>query len=440
FNTLPAHALPRFRGACRSAGFVFVAITPIRYGDHIIGLIHFADRKGHPGLQKKVAAIEVVTSVVGEGVRKFELEERIKRESATLEGFFAHTITPLVILDKDFNFVRVNEAYAKACQRRPGDFVGRNHFELYPSAENELIFREVVRTKTPHQAFAKAFLFPDHPEWGTTYWNWTLVPMLDDSGAVECLVFSLNDVTAVTRAREELRRKERELADARRLADVGTLAATVAHELRNPLAAIRMAAYNIRRKAANPALSGHLENIEAKIEDSEQIITNLLFYSRMRPPVFAPVALESLLEECLREVEHRHGNNGAAVLRRFEDLADVTIEADAVQMKELFSNLLNNAFEALEGGKGMVEVAAGRENNMLRVAVRDSGRGIAAHNLERIFEPFFSDKARGTGLGLTVSRQIAVFHGGEIRVASREGAGTTVTVSLPIERGGVHGR
>ncbi|MGE5279995.1 MAG: MASE3 domain-containing protein, partial [Deltaproteobacteria bacterium] len=73
FNTLPAHALPRFRGACRSAGFVFVAITPIRYGDRIIGLIHFADRKGHPGLQKKVAAIEVATSVVGEGVRKFEL-------------------------------------------------------------------------------------------------------------------------------------------------------------------------------------------------------------------------------------------------------------------------------------------------------------------------------------------------------------------------------
>ena len=96
---------------------------------------------------------------------------------------------------RDFNFIRVNEAYAKACQRDVSEFPGHNHFEFFPHEENEAIFRQVVETKIPFQAFAKPFTFPDHPEWGTTYWDWTLTPILDDAGEVEFLVFSLEDVT-----------------------------------------------------------------------------------------------------------------------------------------------------------------------------------------------------------------------------------------------------
>ena len=112
-----------------------------------------------------------------------------------MEAFFRHSFDCLVFLDKDFNFIRVNEAYARACGRDVSEFPGHNHFEFYPDEENEAIFREVVRTKTPYQAVAKPFTFPDHPEWGTTYWDWTLVPILDAAGEVEFLVFSLDDVT-----------------------------------------------------------------------------------------------------------------------------------------------------------------------------------------------------------------------------------------------------
>jgi PAS domain S-box-containing protein len=125
-----------------------------------------------------------------------------------LEAFFGSTITPLVLLDRNFNFIRVNEAYAKACFRPVSEFPGHNHFKFYPSAENEEIFRNVVKSKRAFQARAKPFVFPDHPEWGTTYWDWTLSPVLDDAGEVEFLVFSLNDVTEEARAQEELRRSE----------------------------------------------------------------------------------------------------------------------------------------------------------------------------------------------------------------------------------------
>lgn len=129
--------------------------------------------------------------------------EELNKSYMEFEAFFNYSITPLVFLDKNFNFIRVNEAYAIACQREISDFHGRNHFELYPNKENEAIFRRVVETKIPYQAIAKPFSFPDHPERGVTYWDWTLTPILNKHNEVAFLVFSLNDVT---------KRKEAEIA------------------------------------------------------------------------------------------------------------------------------------------------------------------------------------------------------------------------------------
>jgi PAS domain S-box-containing protein len=144
--------------------------------------------------------------IVNQDITELKRQEKaIKEQSRILEAFFASTITPLVFLDRNFNFIRVNEAYAKCCQRDISEFKGHNHFEFYPHEENEAIFRRVVETKAPYQAIAKPFTFPDHPEWGTTYWDWTLTPLLDDKGDVEFLVFSLNDVTERKRAEEALR-------------------------------------------------------------------------------------------------------------------------------------------------------------------------------------------------------------------------------------------
>ena len=139
-----------------------------------------------------------------------QAEEALREQSGVLEAFFKHTIAPLVFLDKEFNFVRVNEAYAKACQRDVSEFPGHNHFEFYPS-EAKAIFEEVVRTKAPYHAVAKPFCFPDHPEWGVTYWDWFLVPILDGAGEVEFLVFSLEDVTQRKRAQDEVESERQRL-------------------------------------------------------------------------------------------------------------------------------------------------------------------------------------------------------------------------------------
>ncbi|MBS1190941.1 MAG: putative diguanylate cyclase domain [Rhodocyclaceae bacterium] len=129
------------------------------------------------------------------------------------EAVFTHSVSPLVILDRNYNFLRVNEAYARVCRREISDFAGRNHFELYPS-DTKLLFDEVMRTKRPYTVHARAFVFADQPERGTTYWDWTLVPIPDQQGEVEYLVFSLVDVTERRQAELERERLNRELQDA----------------------------------------------------------------------------------------------------------------------------------------------------------------------------------------------------------------------------------
>jgi PAS domain S-box-containing protein len=145
--------------------------------------------------QRTAELNKTVSALQAEIAERISAETKLKERTRDLDAFFSNTITPLVILDKKFNFVRVNQAYADSGQRDISEFAGHNHFEFYPNEENERIFKEVVRTKKPYQATAKPFTYPDHPEWGTTYWDWTLSPIIGENGRVESLVFSLIDVT-----------------------------------------------------------------------------------------------------------------------------------------------------------------------------------------------------------------------------------------------------
>jgi len=232
---------------------------------------------------------------------------------------------------------------------------------------------------------------------------------------------------------EQLVKVQVELEKAKRLSDIGVLAATVAHELRNPLATIGMAAANIKRKAKNPDLDRHLSNIDKKVFESNQIINNLLFYSRLKPPHYERVGIFNILEECIEAAGERF-TNVVDLGREIDSLRNVFIEADPIQIKEVFNNLLNNAGDAIQAGGGKIEVTGARQNSCIHIAVKDSGRGIDKETLEHVFDPFFTTKAKGTGLGLSVCRQIMDFHDGCIEIQSEPDKGTTVNILLPMKR------
>ena len=165
--------------------------TPVIGNGHIVGI---------QGITRDISEHKRVEEELRKAKDELELQvkertEELFEKSRILGSFFRHTQTCLVFLDRDFNFIRVNEAYAKACSRPETDFEGHNYFVDYPSEELRAKFQQVVETKQPYSVFKSPFIFPDHPEWGTTYWDLAVAPVLDTKGKVDFLVFSLVDVT-----------------------------------------------------------------------------------------------------------------------------------------------------------------------------------------------------------------------------------------------------
>ena len=177
-----------------------------------LGLILLRLATGHIGKSERLSGFGTVQDITerkqAEQERERLLEER-RRQTALLETILENTDAHLVYLDRDFNFIWVNSTYARACRRPREEFVGRNHFDLYPHAENEAIFRRVRDTGEPVRFVEKPFEHPDSPERGTTYWDWTLTPLKNAQGEVESLVFSLSDVTEKVQTRQQLLEAER---------------------------------------------------------------------------------------------------------------------------------------------------------------------------------------------------------------------------------------
>ncbi|MBW1739645.1 MAG: PAS domain S-box protein [Deltaproteobacteria bacterium] len=162
-----------------------------------------AKKPTHEDLEQRVKALEK------ESFKFKQVKEALWDTYELLEKIFSTTHLLIAYMDKDFNFIRVNLAYAAADDREPDFFVGKNHFDLYPHKDNESIFRRVVETGEPYTAYAKPFEYVEHPELGETYWDWTLHPVKDASGKVEGLVLCLVNVTERIKAEEALRESQK---------------------------------------------------------------------------------------------------------------------------------------------------------------------------------------------------------------------------------------
>jgi PAS domain S-box-containing protein len=229
---------------------------------------------------------------------------------------------------------------------------------------------------------------------------------------------------------QELVTVQKELQHANRLADIGTLAATVAHELRNPLGVIQMATYNLRRKQKDIEMDKHLMNIEKKVWEGNQIINNLLSYSRIKIPKYERVNLLELLDECVINAQTRFEGHHVEVEKDYE--TSCYADADPNQMREVFLNILNNAYQAFPNDTGKIALHAyAPKGGLVFITIKDNGCGIERADLDKIFLPFFTKKSKGTGLGLAICSEMVNLHGGKIEVESEINKGTTFKITLP---------
>jgi signal transduction histidine kinase len=218
------------------------------------------------------------------------------------------------------------------------------------------------------------------------------------------------------------------------LSDVGTLAATVAHELRNTLAGINVAAYNIRKRVQDPQVEGILNSIDKQVLEGDQIINNVLSYSKIKISYFTEVKLNDILRLCINESKDLAIKQNCAVHDSLDETEGLSIEADPTQLKEVFTNILNNALDAISKDVGEIKFETKIENSRATILISDNGEGISGEDLKKITSPFFTTKAKGTGLGLAVCHQIIMLHDGTMVIKSSKGRGTTVKLSLLIRR------
>lgn len=264
----------------------------------------------------------------------------------------------------------------------------------------------------------------------------TASPLRDRDGNFVGTILLLRDI----KHRKEL---EEDLKRADRLAQMGTLAAGLAHEIRNPLGGIKGAAQLLRRYVdGNASLREYTDIMVREVNRVNQLIEQLLDLSRPPQLKLAPVNIHRILEDVLL-LEGQSGGRAEMTVKKNFDPSLPPIRGDRAQLTQVFLNLVKNAFQAMEHG-GTLTITTRLEtdyhirgqgtgrNRFIWVDLADDGAGIKEDDLAHIFSPFFTTKNNGTGLGLAICYRIIKEHGGLIRVESVEGQGTNFKVSLVV--------
>ena len=251
---------------------------------------------------------------------------------------------------------------------------------------------------------------------------------------VGLLINAFNSMERDLELREEelKRRKNEELLRSRKLASIGTLASGVAHELNNPLNNIYISVQILGKevgRSSSPQVKEIMDDIVSQTARLKNIVGDLLEYARGREPRNERIELSSLISRAYRLVGMTADTEEIS-FKLQTDPGEVVVKADSEQLERVFINLFTNAIDAMSG-RGRIKVTIHRTEGVVSITVADSGEGMSAEAVEKIFEPFYTTKDRGTGLGLAIVSSIITKHGGDIRVESREGQGTSFIITLP---------
>ncbi len=255
--------------------------------------------------------------------------------------------------------------------------------------------------------------------------GFSIAPLSGESGETSGMVITFQDLTDIRALEETSRRQDR-------MAAVGRLAASIAHEIRNPLAAMRGSIQMLRSEMDGDTEQAQLMEIILRESDRlNKIVADYLNYARPRPAELTNVDISALAADTFKLLRNSAELNDGHDLKEDLPSRPAIVSGDPEQLKQVFWNIARNAMKSMPDGGTLGVSLAEVDGNRLRLSFTDTGCGMAPEQVERLFEPFTSTTG-GTGLGLSIVYQIIRDHSGTINVRSRLGQGTTITIELPV--------
>jgi len=332
-----------------------------------------------------------------------------------------------LVVGHDENIMACATEAERLLQLEPGRATSGGDLSLLSPALQQII-REAAATGRP---VTGRWLAPPASKLPTGALRVSAIPVQSNKGK-PWIVVVFDDLAASRRLEQQGQRLDR-------LAGIGTLSATMAHEIKNALVSIKTFVDLVLEKHHDAEL---VEVVGREMGRIDSIVGQMLKYAGPARPTLSSVRVHDILDHALRMVQPRLKSGLISLHRAFNAMPDA-IEGDDYQLEQAFVNLLLNAIDAM-GPKGLLTVAtdlipgasvrakgANATGAHVRVAIADTGVGIMPENLDRLFEPFFTTKPQGTGLGLAVARRIVQEHRGDIRVQSQVNQGTTFSILLP---------
>lgn len=353
------------------------------------------------------------------GVELEEKSEALKDLQAFNRDIIQSMRGGLLTTDLDGRILLVNRAGAEITGHGFGVLRGENIAEVFP----DFWPVDIDETGTP-VALRKEIEFCT-PDGVTRFLGLSISPLRTGQDQASGFVFNFQDLT-------ELKRLEREVFTKERMAALGRLSAAIAHEIRQPLTAMTGALKELARLA--PLEDDDKKLVQIVSRESQrlnQIITEFLDYSREKSYAFTDVDIVVLIEETLLLIERQGGASGKVRIERIYVEKNLRARADRDAIKQVLWNLCNNALRAMPDG-GVLLACLERGPDCVRISIRDTGIGMDARSVARVFEPFQSGFVGGTGLGLAIVYQILQAHRGRIRVETEPGHGSEFIVELPM--------
>jgi two-component system, NtrC family, sensor histidine kinase PilS len=436
-SVLEACFLLARRGGLVAAGLAGILYVNVVLGHHVLALVGLADSTETTTLQiltvlLNAGVLVVIAVLAGSLAERYYLAQRSletqRRDFSDLQAFrdliFQSVGSGLIAVNPEGRITAFNRAAESITGAAEDDALGQPWEALFGrEVDLDEVRRSVARSAAQSPRYEIRLRRRDGQEVpvGISFWS-----LRSGEGEAVGLIGVCQDLSSIKRMEQRVRQADR-------LAIIGRLSANIAHEIRNPLASLSGAIEAlVKELPADPTRERLVEIVLRESERLNRIIRDFLEYARPAPMDLHDVDLADLLEEVVILIEHRALPAPLKVVREWAETLPARV--DPQQLRQAIWNLCINAVQAMpEGGELRVggRIVPGEGPRRLQIWVGDTGLGISDADLPHIFEPFFSTKAEGSGIGLALVYRVVQDHGGHVEVRSAPGAGATLTLTLP---------